>query len=121
MICSYPDQDSHRFKDIIDEAINEGELKPTKSYQKWAKKISAIKPPSDPLSKKTRSKKKAETDIVALISQRQSSRKEQFDSVLSSIMAKHDPSGDPEPSEEEFQAASQRLKNKNNKSKGRKR
>ncbi|PKU70422.1 chaperone protein dnaJ 6 [Dendrobium catenatum] len=120
MICSYPKLDSHRFKDIIDAAINEGELKSTKAYQKWAKKISLIKPPRDPLARKTKSKMKAETDLVALISQRQSSRKEQFNSALQSIMAKHDPAGDPEPSEEEFQAAKQRLESKK-RSKGRKR
>lgn len=119
MICSYPELDSHRFKEIIDEAIHEGELKPTKAYQKWAEKISSIKPPKDPLARKTKSKMQAETDLVALISQRQSGRKEQFNSVLSSIMAKHDPTEDPEPSEAEFQAARQRLESKN-KSKRRK-
>lgn len=113
MICSYPELDSHRFKDIIDEAVNRGELKPTKAYQKWAKKISSIKPPKDPLTRKPKSKKQADADLVALISQRQSGRKEQFNSVLSSIMAKHGPTGEAEPSEEEFQEARRRLESKN--------
>ncbi|KAK8913702.1 Chaperone protein dnaJ 6 [Platanthera zijinensis] len=113
MICSYPELDSHRFKDIIDEAINEGELKPTKVYQKWAKRISSIKPPADLLPRKKKSKKHAETDIVALISQRSSSRKDKFNSLLSSIMAKNNSGGNPEPSEEEFQAARARMESKN--------
>ncbi|XP_020579403.1 chaperone protein dnaJ 6-like [Phalaenopsis equestris] len=119
MICSYRELDSHRFMDIINEAINEGELKTTKAYQKWAKKVSSIEPPKDPLARKMKSKAQTDTDLVALISQRQSGRKAQFNSVISSIMAKHVPTGDPEPSEEEFQAARQRLETKN-KSKRRK-
>ncbi|KAK9128620.1 hypothetical protein Syun_017417 [Stephania yunnanensis] len=38
MLCSDPTLDSHRFKDIINEAIVGGELEETKAYQKWAKK-----------------------------------------------------------------------------------
>ncbi|KAK8940372.1 Chaperone protein dnaJ 6 [Platanthera guangdongensis] len=60
-----------------------------------------------------KSKKHAETDIVALISQRSSSRKDKFNSLLSSIMEKHNSGGNPEPSEEEFQAARARMESKN--------
>jgi len=52
MICSEPKLDSHRFKDIIDEAIAEGELKLTKAYEKWAKKISEMEPPTNPLERR---------------------------------------------------------------------
>jgi len=52
MICSKPKLDSHRFKDIIDEAIGEGELKSTKVYEKWAKKISGMEPPTNPLERR---------------------------------------------------------------------
>ncbi|KAL5670443.1 hypothetical protein ACJX0J_022664, partial [Zea mays] len=52
MICSEPKLDSHRFKDIIDEAIGEGELKSTKVYEKWAKKISGMEPPTNPLERR---------------------------------------------------------------------
>ncbi|CAA2983090.1 Hypothetical predicted protein [Olea europaea subsp. europaea] len=49
MLCSDPKLDSHRFKDIIDEAIAAGELRSTKSYEKWAKQVSETKPPTSPL------------------------------------------------------------------------
>lgn len=84
MLCSDSKLDSHRFKDILDEAIAAGkiipsfqyfdinlesfkiahdslnnllfdcvgELKTTKAYQKWAKKVSAMKPPTSPLRKR---------------------------------------------------------------------
>ncbi|MED6158027.1 Chaperone protein dnaJ 6, variant 2 [Stylosanthes scabra] len=52
MLCSDPKFDSHRFKDILDEAIAAGELKETKAYQKWAKKVSEIKPPTSPLKRR---------------------------------------------------------------------
>jgi DnaJ homolog subfamily C member 9 len=87
MICSDPKLDSHRFKDIIDEAIAEGrqllllftfkcsvyecfhfdiwcivthfisiagELKSTKAYTKWAKKISVMEPPTNPLERRVK-------------------------------------------------------------------
>ncbi|KAL5669825.1 hypothetical protein ACJX0J_022046, partial [Zea mays] len=52
MIFSEPKLDSHRFKDIIDEAISEGELKSTKVYEKWAKKILGMEPPTNPLERR---------------------------------------------------------------------
>ncbi|KAG0449059.1 hypothetical protein HPP92_027547 [Vanilla planifolia] len=113
MICSYPELDSHRFKDIIDDAITEGELKPTKAYKKWATRVSETQPPVDPLARRTKSKKQPETDLVALIANRRGERRDQFGSLISSLMAKHDPSANPEPSEEEFMAARQRLESKN--------
>ncbi|KAG0498318.1 hypothetical protein HPP92_003009 [Vanilla planifolia] len=125
MICSYPELDSHRFKDIIDDAITggyslttfmyvySGELKPTKAYKKWATRVSETQPPVDPLARRTKSKKQPETDLVALIANRRSERRDQFGSLISSLMAKHDPSANPEPSEEEFMAARQRLESKN--------
>lgn len=56
-----------------------------------------------------RSKKQAETDLVAMITQRRSERKEKFDSILSSVMAKCGGEPVPEPSEEEFEKARERL------------
>ncbi|CAM0946320.1 unnamed protein product [Alopecurus aequalis] len=56
MICSDAKLDSHRFKDIIDQAISEGELKSTKAYEKWAKKISEIEPPTNPLERREKEK-----------------------------------------------------------------
>lgn len=119
MICSDAKLDSHRFKDIIDQAIAEGELKSTKAYEKWAKKISEIEPPTNPLERRVKKKKSQESDLILAISQRREQRKERFDSVLSSIMSKCEskPSSS-EPSEEEFERARKRLEK--NRSKGRK-
>jgi len=115
MICSEEKLDSHRFKDVIDEAIAEGELKTTKAYQKWAKKVSETKAPTDPLVKRGKKKKQPGTDIVALITQRRDQRKDQFDSMFSTILSKHVGEAPPEPSEEEFEKARQRLDNKKSK------
>ncbi|CAI9100070.1 OLC1v1036995C1 [Oldenlandia corymbosa var. corymbosa] len=52
MLCSDPKLDSHRFKDILDEAIAEGVLKSTKAYGKWAKQVSETKPPTSPLRRR---------------------------------------------------------------------
>lgn len=121
MLCSEPKLDSHRFKDIIDEAIAEGELKTTKTYQKWAKQVSETKPPTDPLRLKQKRKKREETDLVAVITERRSQRKDKFDSILSSIMAKCEGNAAPEPSEEEFERARERLEGKKKPSKRQKR
>ncbi|XP_020109224.1 chaperone protein dnaJ 6-like [Ananas comosus] len=122
MICSDPKLDSHRFKDIIDEAIEDGELKSTKAYAKWAKRVSQMEPPTDPLKRRVKSKKKQkETEDLALaIMQRRTQRKEQFDSIISSIMGKHDADASSEPTEEEFQKVQQRIES-NRQSKRRKR
>ncbi|KAG8058394.1 hypothetical protein GUJ93_ZPchr0002g25966 [Zizania palustris] len=110
MICSDPKLDSHRFKDIIDDAISEGELKSTKAYEKWSKKISEIEPPTNPLERRVKKKKSQEDDLVLAISQRRAQRKDRFDSVLSSILSKCDTkASSSEPTEEEFERAQQRL------------
>lgn len=120
MLCSEPKLDSHRFKDIIDESIAEGELKATKAYQKWAKHVSETKPPTDPIVRRRKSKKQPETDLVAVISQHRNQRKEQFDSILSSIMAKCDGKAVSEPTEEEFERARERLEDRKKKPKRKK-
>lgn len=113
MLCSDPKLDSHRFKDIVDEAIAAGELKTTKAYDKWARKISETKPPTSPLRKRVKSNKESETDLYAVISQRRSERKEQFDSMFSSLVSKYGGRGDAsEPTEEEFEAAQKKLESR---------
>ncbi|RWR72687.1 chaperone protein dnaJ 6 [Cinnamomum micranthum f. kanehirae] len=110
MLCSEPKLDSHRFKDIINEAIAAGELKETKAYRKWAKQISQMEPPTNPLKRRVKSNKQSDTDLVAVISQRRSQRKEQFESMFSSILSKYSGSTSaPEPTEEEFEAVQKRL------------
>ncbi|XP_051148436.1 chaperone protein dnaJ 6-like [Andrographis paniculata] len=111
MICSDPLLDSHRFKDIIDEAISAGELKTTKAYEKWTKKVSKMKPPTSPL--RPRKKSKESSDLCAIIAKRQSQRRGEIDSMFSSLVQKYGGAElYPEPSEEEFEAAQRRLKSK---------
>ncbi|OMO63157.1 hypothetical protein CCACVL1_22443 [Corchorus capsularis] len=119
MLCSDPMLDSHRFKDMLDEAIAAGEVKETKAYQKWAKKVSQMKPPTSPLRRRGKSKRQPEADLYALISQRQSERKGRLDSMFSSLVSKYGGSAESEPTEEEFEAAQRRVESRkaSNKSK----
>ncbi|KAI7727459.1 hypothetical protein M8C21_019892, partial [Ambrosia artemisiifolia] len=112
MLCSDPKLDSHRFKDILDDAISTGELKSTKAYQKWAKQVSDTNPPTKPLRHQEKSKK-ASDDLYAIISQRQIERKTRLDSMFSSLVSKYG-GGQPscEPTEEEFEAARKKLENR---------
>ncbi|KAI3507591.1 hypothetical protein L1887_22579 [Cichorium endivia] len=110
MLCSDHKLDSHRFKDILDDAISSGEVKSTKAYQKWAKQVSETKQPINLLRPKEKSKKESSDDLYAIISQRQSERKGRLDSMFSSLVSKYG-GGQPscEPSEEEFEAAREKL------------
>ena len=129
-----------------------GELKETKAYQKWAKKVSQMKPPTSPLRRKgkwvlywvfsvhikdiylsllwcksicpfflsyNRSIKQSESDLFAIISQRRNERKDQFDSMFSSMVSKYGGNADSEPTEEEFEAAQRKVESRkaSNKSK----
>lgn len=108
MLCSDPKLDSHRYKDIIDEAITAGELNSTKAYDKWAKQVSETKPPTSPLRQRKKSKKNSE-DLYAVIAQRQNERRGRIDSMFSSLVQKYGGETVPEPSEEEFEAARIKL------------
>ncbi|KAH0904829.1 hypothetical protein HID58_044332 [Brassica napus] len=112
MLCSDPKLDSHRFKDIIDEAIAAGEVKSTKAYKKWAKEISEIKPPTSPQKMRHKAKESAETDLYALISKRRDSRKDKFDTMFSSLASRYGSSADAEPNEEEFEAARKKVESR---------
>ncbi|OVA12274.1 DnaJ domain [Macleaya cordata] len=92
MLCSDPKLDSHRFKDILNEAISAGELKVSKAYKHWVRQVNETKPPTDPLKPKGKSNKHSkaeEENLLAVISQRRSQRKEQFDSMFSSMVTKY--------------------------------
>ncbi|KAK4404900.1 Chaperone protein dnaJ 6 [Sesamum angolense] len=98
MLCSEPMLDSHRFKDIIDEAISAGDLKSTKAYENGPRK----------------SKKDSE-DLYAIIAQRQNERRGKIDSMFSSLVQKYGGGESvPEPSEEEFEAARRKLESRRN-------
>ncbi|PIM99511.1 Molecular chaperone (DnaJ superfamily) [Handroanthus impetiginosus] len=111
MLCSDPMLDSHRFKDIIDEAISAGDLKSTKAYEKWVKKVSKTKPPTSPLRSRKKSRKNSE-DLYAIIAQRQNERRGKIDSMFSSLVQKYGGEASPEPSEEEFEAARRKLESR---------
>ncbi|GMJ02320.1 hypothetical protein like AT3G12170 [Hibiscus trionum] len=112
MLCSDPKLDSHRFKDLLDDAIASGEVKETKAYQKWAKKVSEIKPPTSPLRRKEKSTKQSESDLLTIISQRRSERKDRFDSMFSSLVSKYGGNANSEPTEEEFEAAQRKVESR---------
>ncbi|XP_023636888.1 chaperone protein dnaJ 6 isoform X1 [Capsella rubella] len=113
MLCSDPKLDSHRFKDILDEAIAAGEVKSSKAYEKWAKKISETKPPTSPSRKrKNRSAKSSETDLCLLIAQRRDARKGKVDSMFSSLISRYGGNAEAEPTEEEFEAAQRRIESR---------
>ncbi|KAI4382049.1 hypothetical protein MLD38_008058 [Melastoma candidum] len=112
MLCSDPKLDSHRFRDIIDEAIASGVLKSTKPYKKWSKQVSEMEAPVDPL-RIIRGKSKKGEDLQSMILQRRGDRKEKFESMFSSMMSKY--SGGvslEEPTEEEFEAARRKLESR---------
>ncbi|KAG8503352.1 hypothetical protein CXB51_001349 [Gossypium anomalum] len=119
MLCSDPKLDSHRFKDMLDEAIAAGELKESKAYKKWAQKVSEMRPPTSPLRRKGKSNKQPESDLFAIISQRRNERKDRFDSMFSSLVSKYGGNAESEPTEEEFEAAKRKVESKkaSNKSK----
>ncbi|XP_010491276.1 PREDICTED: chaperone protein dnaJ 6-like [Camelina sativa] len=126
MICSDPKLDSHRFKDILDEAIAAGEAKSSKAYEKWAKKISETKPPTSPLAspsrkrKRKKSAKDSEPDLCMLIAQRRDERKVKVDSMFSSLISRYGGNAEAEPTEEEFEAAQRRIESKRPSKKSRK-
>ncbi|BFI23646.1 DnaJ homolog subfamily C member 9 [Marchantia polymorpha subsp. ruderalis] len=118
LMCSDPKLDSHRFMEIIDSAISDGELKEYNVYRKWAEATSKLPAPSDPLALPNR-RKKSSNDVrdgpLALIAKRS---KGQMDSLVSALEAKYGGKGKgkkgskvkiDEPSEEEFQAAHVRV------------
>ncbi|KAL6513802.1 Chaperone protein dnaJ 6 [Orobanche minor] len=108
MICSDLVLDSHRFKDMIDEAVSAGELNSTKAYEKWAERVSKTKPPTSPLRRRKKSKKNS-VDLYAIIAVA-NARKGKIDSMFSSLVQKYGgPESAPEPSEEEFEAARRKL------------
>ncbi|XP_010464964.1 PREDICTED: chaperone protein dnaJ 6 [Camelina sativa] len=121
MLCSNTKLDSHRFKDMIDEAIAAGEVKPTKAYKKWAKEISEMEPPTNPQKMRRKPAKGADKDLYAMISQRRDERKEKFDTMFSSLVSRYgSSSADSEPNEEEFEAAQRKVESRRSSKKSRK-
>ncbi len=51
VLCSEPKLDSHRFRDIVLEAIKEGRAKEFPAFKPWSKRIAAQPPPKDPFAR----------------------------------------------------------------------
>ncbi|KAI3935221.1 hypothetical protein MKW98_018410 [Papaver atlanticum] len=123
MLCSDPKLDSHRFRDILNEAIAADELKETKAYKRWVKQVDEMKPPTERKKKSNKLPKAESENLLAVITQRRSQRKEQFDSMFSSMVSRYSgsksESESAEPSEEEFEAARKRLESGKKTKKGR--
>ena len=120
---SDPDQDSHRFKIIIDSAIEAGEVKEYPTYKIWATKVAKKKPPpprgaantkKEGNSKGAKSKsgpgEGSEGDLMALMAQRQAQRRGAFEAMLSRMTGGEEMP--PEPTDEEFEAARRRIENR---------
>lgn len=122
-MCCEPEQDSHRFMDTIQAAIDKGEVSSHKAFTKWASKVQRKPRPADPLAPKKRGKPTESTALVDAI--RNKSRN--ADSLLASLEAryvgkdkrgkgkrggKHAAAGEQEeqePDDAAFEAARQRL------------
>ncbi|GAB2266972.1 Chaperone protein dnaJ 6 [Dionaea muscipula] len=120
MLCSDAKLDSHRFKDILEEAMAAGEVKETRAYKKWAKQVSETKPPTSPLRRREEPSRQSAADLYTAIIQRRNERKGQFESMCSSFISRYGGNQNgSEPSEEEFQAAQAKLERRkeSNKSK----
>jgi DnaJ homolog subfamily C member 9 len=95
VMCSEESEDSHRFADLVDAAIETEEVKSTAVYQKWAKDIRKRKAPKDPLGarreKKGGKSKKGEdaADLVALIQRKNAMRADQADAMFADLEAKY--------------------------------
>lgn len=121
VILSDPVEDSHRFMDIINSAIDNGEVQRYKKYTTWTAAVAKKKRPA-PLvpgkSTNTKSKYKklgkaeresSEQALVAMIKQKGQGA---YQGMLSSLASKYgvdDGDFPPEPTDEEFEAARQRI------------
>ncbi|CAI5995507.1 unnamed protein product [Closterium sp. NIES-64] len=85
-VCARPEIDSHRFKDILDAAIESGEVKVTKAYKKWAAEAAKKPAPADPLA--ADSEYESNQGLMAVILNRQSARAQAADNLFESLAAK---------------------------------
>eukprot|EP00898_Chlorokybus_atmophyticus_P004787 jgi/Chlat1/5309/Chrsp35S05252 len=133
-LCCSREDDSHRFMHALDTAIAAGELKASKAYKAWAKQVAAKPPPmadvtAVPPRKKGKSNKKQASDEKSLIAKIRSNQNQRTNDLVAALEAKYasksktkvlDHKGggakrklggldDPEPTEEEFQAARERM------------
>eukprot|EP00884_Botryococcus_braunii_P011666 jgi/Botrbrau1/204/Bobra.0022s0184.1 len=109
LMCSEPKLDSHRFMDIVEEAIKEGKVERHDRFSKWAKHTAAKPRPKDPLKRTKKRKADRENDLalVAQIRGRQNSHM----GALAALGAKYGVTLEDmeEPDDNEFAAAKARL------------
>lgn len=74
VMCSEPDADSHRFMDLIDEAIGAGAVETGEKYEKWRKATAKKRRPAEPLKPRKAAKhgRDAGADDAALVAAIQS-------------------------------------------------
>lgn len=68
-MCSYPELDSHRFLDMIEESIKKDKVKGSKAFSAWAKKVRRQPRPKDGVAvpERKRADKENEMQLVAQI------------------------------------------------------
>jgi DnaJ homolog subfamily C member 9 len=120
VMLSDPSEDSHRYMDMINEAIANAEVERYDQYSTWAKRMAKRRRPQPKETKRKSkdndqkqekkskaSKADAEAELAALILQRQKARGE--DSLEQAMAAKYGVDLSDMPNEEEFEAARARL------------
>lgn len=121
VMCSNESADAHRFMDLLDAAIAEGEVQRTPKYTAWAKRVAAKPRPKAVASgsgggsggkrkkqQQQKGRQEGEAALIAAIRGRQGGARQPLGGVLGQLLVNMPD----EPSEEAFQAAAARLKQK---------
>eukprot|EP01025_Chloroclados_australasicus_P002755 TRINITY_DN10629_c0_g2_i2.p1 TRINITY_DN10629_c0_g2~~TRINITY_DN10629_c0_g2_i2.p1 ORF type:complete len:310 (-),score=53.27 TRINITY_DN10629_c0_g2_i2:433-1260(-) len=140
-LCAIDGLDEHRYMDIIQDAIDQGQIKSYKKFQKWSEKVKERPAPKDPLE----AAKKQKPQLNNVLTSIKTKQQKQFDSMVASLEAKYcapkqnkkqktgtkkstkgkrkeeQESRYQEPTEEEFLAAQARLNGNNVEANGNKR
>ena len=94
--CSEEADDSHRFADVVDEAVRDGRAESYAVYEAWAREVRKRKAPKDPLGarKVKKGTKKGggdDADLFALIQRKNAMRADQADDMFAALEAKYAP------------------------------
>ncbi|KAK9817417.1 hypothetical protein WJX74_007740 [Apatococcus lobatus] len=89
-ICSDPQQDSHRFMDMLTTAIHDKQVKRYKVFTDWCKQISKRPRPRDPLKPSSkRARSSGPSDELALVAQIRQRSNSHFGSTLAALESKY--------------------------------
>jgi DnaJ family protein C protein 9 len=96
VMCSEEADDSHRFADVVDEAVRDGRAESYAVYEAWAREVRKRKAPKDPLGarKVKKGTKKGggdDADLFALIQRKNAMRADQADDMFAALEAKYAP------------------------------